>query len=152
MYYTTLFLHSWLRWIVLILMILVIFRSLNGWFGRKDYLASDNKLAVFFIAGMHLQLVIGLLLYFVWSPWGVQLFDAGMGAVMKDSMKRYWAVEHITTMILAVVFAQIGRTRSKKSSTSLAKHKNLAIFTIIALVLILLRVPWGESARLFRGF
>ncbi|MDX2305268.1 MAG: hypothetical protein NW226_20830 [Microscillaceae bacterium] len=149
MYFTTLFIHSWLRWVVLILAIWVIIRSLSAWLGKKDYLASDNRLAIFFIAFMHLQLVIGLILYFVYSPMGLAAFQQGMGSVMKNGAVRYWAVEHIFTMVVAVVLAQIGRTRSKRAVNPIAKHKNLAIFTILALLLILSRIPW-ETARLFR--
>lgn len=152
MYYLSLFIHSWLRWGVLILALIVIFRSLNGWLNRKAYTPGDNLSAVLFISFMHLQLVIGLLLYFVYSPFGQQAFaNNGVGAVMKDGNLRFWAVEHITTMILAVVLAQVGRSRSKKAVEAIKKHKNLAIFTIIALVLVLIRVPWDQTARMFRG-
>lgn len=151
MYDTTLLIHSWLRWVVLLFAIIVIFRSLQGWLGNQAFTSGDNRNATLFIAFMHLQLVIGLVLYFFLSPVGFSAFDAGMGAVMKNKGLRYWAVEHITTMILAVVLAQVGRTRSKRAKSSKRKHQQLAIFTIIAMVLVLSRIPWNESARLFRG-
>ncbi len=151
MYNGTLFIHSWLRWVVLVLAIVVIVRSFMGWFGSKSYTASDNRLAVFFIASMHLQLVLGLILYFIYSPVGLSAFDAGMGAVMKNSALRFWAVEHLVTMILAVVLAQVGRTRAKKAVAALKKHRNMAIFTTISILLVLSRIPWDQAGRMFRG-
>lgn len=149
-YEILLYTHSWLRWAVLILALWVIFRSFSGWFGRKKYLAGDNKAAVFFVASMHLQLVIGLLLYFVFSPI-VQTAFQDFGAAMKNSAVRYWAVEHIFVMVLAVVLVQVGRIISKKSKTDRQKHKQMAVYSLIALVLMLSRIPWNEAGRMFRG-
>lgn len=135
--------HSWLRWIVLILAVVVIFLSFTGWFGNRKYSKLDNALGGAFIGTLHLQLLIGLLLYFVFSPLGVAAFQNGVGAVMKNGALRYWAVEHITTMILAVIVAQIGRTRSKKAKGK-KKFSTAAIFYTIAIILIALRIPWDR--------
>lgn len=151
MYYTLLFIHSWLRWVVLILAIIVIVRSFSGWFGKKSFTKADNKNAIFFVSSMHLQLLIGLILYFVFSEVGYKAFQSGMGSVMKNGAVRYWAVEHITTMILAVVLVQIGRTRSKKAKEAIQKHKNLAIFSLLGILLVLSRIPWDQAERMFRG-
>lgn len=151
MFTSLLFIHSWLRWIVLILAIVVVFKSMVGWFAKRQFTRGDNQTAVFFIAFMHTQLVLGLILYFVYSPLGYAAFDEGMGAVMKNGALRYWAVEHITTMILAVVLAQVGRSISKKAATAVKKHRSLAIFTFLALILMLSRIPWDQAGRMFRG-
>lgn len=149
MYLTLLIIHSWLRWLVLLLAILVIFRSLSGLFGKKPYLSADNKSSLYFTIGMHTQLLLGLLLYFWFSPFTLQAFK-NFGAAMKDGNLRFWAVEHIFAMVLAVVIAQIGRSATKKASTDVKKHRRSAIYTLLALVLILSMIPWKESARLFR--
>lgn len=151
MYYTLLFIHSWLRWVVLILAIIVIVRSFSGWFGKKAFTKADNKNAIFFVSSMHLQLLIGLILYFVYSEVGYKAFQSGMSAVMSNKSLRYWAVEHISTMIIAVVLVQIGRTRSKKAKEAIQKHKNLAIFSLLGIVLVLIRIPWDQAERMFRG-
>ena len=147
-----LFIHSWLRWVVLILAILVIFKSVSGWLGKKSFTSSDKRFSVLLIAFTHTQFLVGLILYFFLSPFGVNLFKQGMGAVMKDSYSRFWAVEHISMMFLGVVFIQLGRSLSKKAKVDWRKHQKLAIFTIIGLLLILSRIPWGEAARMFRTF
>lgn len=149
MYNPLLLIHSWLRWIFLILAIVVIAKSIIGWLGGKDYSKGDNALAASFVGTMHLQLLIGLILYFFLSPITAVAFE-DFGAAMKNAEIRYWAVEHISMMILAVVIAQIGRTKAKKAKESIQKYKTQSIFFIIALVLVLSRIPFNESARLFR--
>lgn len=144
--------HSWTRWLVLILALIVIFKAVSGWLSRKTFEKQDNLLGASFVGSMHLQLLLGLLLYFVFSPMGLKaISELGMGPVMKNAEMRYWAVEHISVMILAVILAQVGRTLSKKASTDVEKHKKSAIFYSLAFVLVLSRIPW-DSLRLFRGF
>lgn len=149
-YQIFLFLHSWIRWFILVLGIVVIIKAFIGWSGNKPYLKGDNGMSAGFIGLLHLNLLIGLILYFFLSPFVQQAFN-DFGAAMKDSYLRFWAVEHIAVNIIAVVVAQIGRTRSKRAASDLAKHKTVAIFYTIALLLILSRIPWGEAERWFRG-
>ena len=149
MYPTFLFVHSWLRWIVLALAVFVIVRSLTGWLTNRPYLKTDNAIAASFIGTMHLQLIIGLVLYIFLSPMTKSAF-LDFGAAMKNADLRYWAVEHIFVMIVAVVVAQIGRIRSKKASGNKKKHRLSFIFYFIALILMLSRIPFDEAARLFR--
>jgi hypothetical protein len=70
---------------------------------------------------------------------------------MKDSQLRYWAVEHIFIMIFSIVIAQFGRIRIKKAHSAINKHRNAAIYFTMAFILILSRIPWDQSIRLFRG-
>jgi len=150
MYTFLIFIHSWLRWILLILGLIVIIRSYIGWFGNKNYLKSDNTLSVVLVSLFHIQLILGLLLYFIYSPIVRSAFqDFGMS--MKDSQLRYWAVEHIFIMLFSIIIAQIGRIRIKKAHSAINKHRNAAIYFTLAFILILSRIPWDQSARLFRG-
>ena len=149
MYETFLFIHSWLRWIVLALAVLVIVKSFLGWQLKTTYGRSDNALSASFVGSLHLQLLIGLVLYFFLSPITTSAFQ-DFGGAMKAASIRYWAVEHIFVMILAVIIAQIGRTRSKKASTNKKKFKTVTIFYLMALLLMLSRIPFNEAGRLFR--
>lgn len=151
MYTFLIFLHSWLRWILLILGLIVIIRSYIGWFGDKSYLRSDNRMSVILVSMFHIQLILGLLLYFVFSPIVRSAFQ-DFGMAMKDSQLRYWAVEHIFIMIFSVVIAQVGRIRIKKAHSAINKHRNAAIYFTLAFILIISRIPWDQSVRLFRGF
>lgn len=150
MYDIVLFLHSWIRWFILILGLVVLIKAYSGWFGHKPYLKGDNGMSAGFMGLLHLNLLLGLLLYFFLSPYVQSAFN-DFGVAMKNSSLRYWAVEHILVMIIAVVVAQVGRIKAKRATTDLAKHKTTAIWYTIAIVLMLSRIPWGEAERLFRG-
>jgi heme A synthase len=151
MYHFVLFLHSWLRWVLLIFLAVVIIRFLYGWIQNKNFNQQDNRSTIFLIVLFHIQLLLGLMLYFILSPLIKGAFH-DFGAAMKDNHLRYWAMEHIFIMVLSVVIAQIGRIKIKKAYSDRAKFRNGVIYFILAMVLIVSRVPWSEAGRMFRGF
>ncbi len=142
MYLTLLYLHSWGRWLVLLAGLWAVARAFSGWQKDRAYLTTDNRSAVFFIGMLHLQLLVGLLLYFVYNPSTAPAFQ-NFGAAMKNRELRFWAVEHFTMMIAAVAVAQVGRIRSKKALSDLRKHSRAFYAFLFALLLILLMIPWG---------
>ncbi|ALJ05836.1 hypothetical protein APS56_12165 [Pseudalgibacter alginicilyticus] len=142
MYNTILTLHSYWAYLVLIILILAVANALLKTFGDKEYEAKDFRIALFALIVSHIQLLIGLLLYFV-SP-RLQVFaELGMGGVMKDAVNRLYLVEHPFINIMAIVLITIGYSKHKKKLTSNAKLKTVAIFYTIALVLFLSRIPWS---------
>ena len=136
--------HSLLRYIILLLLLITIFKSFSGWFGKKQYLSVDKKFALFTLITAHLQLVLGLVLYFI-SP-NVKQGMADMGAAMKDPALRFWTVEHICMMIIAIILITLGYTLAKRGKDDEAKHKRIAIFFLLALIVIFLAIPWPWSA------
>lgn len=133
--------HIVLFVLVFILGINVIARALRGRSNNSLFTESDRKAGLFFMISLHTQLLIGLALYFFLSPiTAAALVD--FGAAMKDPSTRLIAVEHITVNILAIVLATVNNAKNKKAIADAAKHKNALIFTAIALVLILSRIPW----------
>jgi hypothetical protein len=124
-------LHSYNRYLILLALVYVLFRAWSGWMGKKRFEKADNTASVALLGLAHLQLVLGLIQYFVTSA-----YTQG-GLPISDPWVRYFKMEHISGMILAVVFIQLGRTLSKKATTDEAKHKKLAIYTTIAAVLII---------------
>jgi hypothetical protein len=144
MYNGLLITHSYLRYIILILLVVVVIVSLIGVISKKPYTETDNKLGLFLFISTHLQLLVGLILFFV-SP-AVQF----TGAAMKDSTTRYWLVEHNTAMIIAIVLITLARTTSKKMTDSGARHKRMLIFNLIALAIIVLAI--SISGRGFLSF
>lgn len=122
--------HSGLRYIVLLVLVVVIVKSFAGFMGNKPFKPIDNVLSLVLLITTHIQFLLGLILYFV-SP-AVQFNEA----TMKNSELRYWAVEHLIGMVLAVVLITIARSTSKRMTESLAKHKRLAIFNALALLII----------------
>ncbi len=131
MYSTFLILHSLNRYVVLALLIVLVVKSLMGWQGKAAFGPVDNKISLFTLIFTHVQLLLGFIVYFV-SPF--VKFGAGM---MSDKATRYWSVEHITIMLIAIVLITVGRSSSKKLTDGTAKHKRLFVFNAIALFLIL---------------
>jgi hypothetical protein len=114
-----------------LLLLLAIIRAWADWLGKKPYSNGQRKLNLFAMISVHTQLLVGLILYFL-SP-NVQ-FVSGM---MKNNTLRYWTVEHITGMLIAVILITIGHSRSKKAATPEGKHKAIATFYTIAVLIII---------------
>ena len=134
-------LHSLNRFVLLILLLVVIGKSLLGWLNKSPFEKADDKFSLFLFISTHTQLLLGLILYFV-SP--VVIFS---GASMKDAVARYWLVEHVAGMLVAIVLISLGRILSKKLSDSTAKHKRLFIYNMVALLIIM--IIMGQSHRGF---
>lgn len=137
-----LFIHNLLRWVILLLLVLSIFRAYKGWKSRKMFSKSDKQLGLFLMISAHIQFVIGLYQW-AFGPVGLQqIKSSGMAVVMKDSVLRYWAVEHITVMIIAIGLITVGRSITKKSISDTFKFKRSFWMYLLALILILATAPW----------
>ena len=140
--------HNVLRWAVLVAAVAAIGGAWHGVFKQREWVKGDRIRAVAYVATMHLQLLLGLVLY-VQSP----LVRAAMddpGAAMGARELRFFFVEHIFMMILAVIMVQLGSSLSKRAEEDASKHKRAAIFFTIGLVLILAGMPWWRP--LMPGF
>lgn len=143
MYTTLQFIHSYWAYLALVILIIAALNALYGFFAKKEYGPKDFRIALFTLIVIHLQLLIGLFLYFV-SPLGLKsITSSGMSTVMKDSVLRLNAIEHPMIMILVVIFITIGYSKHKKKLVSTPKFKILATFYTVALVLMLSRIPWS---------
>lgn len=142
MYEAILSVHSYWAYLVLLVLIIAVVNALIKTFGDKEYEAKDFRISLFTLIVSHIQLSIGLILYFV-SP-RFELWSELGGGVMSNSLARLYLVEHPLVNILAVALITIGYSKHKKKLTSKAKLKTIAIFYTIALVLFLSRIPWGD--------
>lgn len=145
--------HNIIRWIVLVLGIVLVVRSFLGWFKKWEYQERDKQLTPFFSGVFDLQILIGLILYFT-KGWASVLMNSASD-VMKTTSLRFFAMEHWLLMIVAAVLIHIGSARIKKSSESLKKYKNAAIWFSIAIILTLASIPWPGMAAarpIFRLF
>jgi hypothetical protein len=134
-------LHSWLRWAVVIVGVIAVVKFLGGWLGGKKWQPQDTRLAALFPMLVDIQLLLGLLLYFVVSPITTGALR-NFGAAMSNSVTRYFAVEHVFMMLVALVVAHLGSMLPKKQTDVLAKFRLAAILTLLALVIIFLAIPW----------
>lgn len=135
-------LHSYWAYLVLFVLIIAVVNALIKTFGDKEYTAKDFRISLFTLIVSHIQLLIGLVLYFV-SP-RFDLWSELGGEVMKNSLARLYLVEHPLVNIIAVVLITIGYSKHKKKLTSQFKLKTLAIYYSLALVLFLSRIPWSD--------
>lgn len=131
--------HSGLRWIVLILLIIAVFNSLSK-LKSSNFTSVDKKINLFTLIFFHTQFLLGIILYFVSIK--VQFFDGWM----KDSFFRFYGMEHAVMMLIAFVLITMGYSKSKKAVTPQKKHKAIAVFYTISLILILAAIPWPFRA------
>jgi hypothetical protein len=140
MYYFIQKFHSGWAYLALLVLVVAVVISLIGMFSKKEFTSKDRKIALFALIAIHIQLLVGVILYFV-SPNGLNMIKAvGMGGLTTES--RLLALEHPLINIIAIVLITIGWSKHKKLTTSESKFKTFSIFYGIGLVLILSRIPW----------
>ena len=144
MYTGLLHTHNLFRWLVLIMLVVAIILGFTGWFGKKEWTKRDNLAGLLLTIFVDIQFLVGIVLYAFVSPLTKAAF-ADFGAAMKDTTLRFYAVEHILMMIIAVVLVHVGSAKSKNAIASWKKHRTSAIFYGIALVVILAAIPWNRA-------
>lgn len=132
--------HSYWAYFVLILLLLAVLNAIRGKIAGKEFGANDLRISLFGLIFSHIQLLIGLILYFV-SPWFDQWSALGMG-VMKNAESRLYLVEHPITNIVAIALITMGWSMHKKQSESSKKFLRIALFYGLGLVFLLSRIPW----------
>jgi hypothetical protein len=135
-------LHSYWAYLVLLILIIAVVNSIIKKVGNKEYEAKDFRIALFTLIVSHIQLLLGLILYFV-SPRFSLFSESGMGEIMKNSVDRLYLVEHPLVNIIAIALITIGYSKHKKQLLSSGKFKTISVFYTIALVLFLSRIPWS---------
>ncbi|MFY7668483.1 MAG: hypothetical protein ACOVQG_07050 [Crocinitomicaceae bacterium] len=135
--------HSGLRWVALILLLLAIVNA----FTSKTYEKKHKMINLFAMVTLHTQLLIGLVQYFVTSQ-KVQFIDGWM----KNPLLRFYGMEHILLMIIAIVLVTIGHSKSKKGTTPEEKFKPIKLWYVIGLLLILAAIPWPFRTVLGGGW
>jgi hypothetical protein len=126
------------------MMIIAAVNALIKHFGKKEYDAKDFRIALFTLIVSHIQLLIGIVLWFAADYFG----ESTMKDVMGNAALRSNAVEHPLTMMVAVALITIGYSKHKKKLTSAGKLKPLAIFYTIALALVIIKLPWSQWLNL----
>ena len=133
--------HSYWAFFVLFILVAVIVNAFIGRYMGKEFSTKDLRISLFGLIFSHIQLLIGLILYFV-SPWFDQWAAIGMG-VMKDAQARLYLVEHPITNILAIVLITMGWSIHKRQSESSKKFLRIILFYSLGLLLLLSGIPWS---------
>lgn len=139
MYTTVLALHSWVRWIALVAAVGTTLAAVRGKVAGPGSLA--DRWGMVAMMALDIQLLLGLVLYFVISP-NTKAILENVGAAMKDPALRFWAVEHTATMFAAIALAHVGRVLARKAATPEVKRTRLLICFGLATLLIILGMPW----------
>ncbi|NOR76572.1 MAG: hypothetical protein GQ525_15630 [Draconibacterium sp.] len=144
MYTVLLHTHNMFRWLVLIAIILAITFAFMGWFAKRNWTKKDNLTGLFLTIFMDIQFVGGIILYAFISPI-TKIAFADFGTAMKNADIRFYAVEHILMMVIALIIIHIGRAKSKKATVPWQKHRKAAIYYTIGLLFILAAIPWDRA-------
>jgi uncharacterized membrane protein len=139
MYTTVLLLHSWIRWIALVACVGVTLAAIRGKVAGEKSVADRWGLAA--MMALDLQMLLGLVLYLGLSP-NMQEILNHFGESMKRADTRFWAVEHVAAMFLAIVLSHVGRVLARKAATTDIKRRRLLACFGIATLLILIGMPW----------
>lgn len=129
--------HSGLRWIAIFLLIFAIIKFFSGKAGNKTFSPRDKKTALFSMIVLHLQLVIGLALYFMGNFPGL-MKERGMG----DTYARFYGMEHILMMVIAIALITFGYSSAKRMSMDTKKFSRLSYTYLIGFILIMAAIPW----------
>ena len=141
MHTALLFAHSWVRWILLIVVAFVMVRSLIGLLNQSSYKSLDKTLAQVFFWILNIQFILGIILYAGVSP-VTQAAFSDMGAAMKESAIRFYVAEHLVTALLAIGAGHFGIARAKRMEADKQKHLFMFIGSALCLALILAVIPW----------
>jgi hypothetical protein len=147
-YYILLVSHSAFRWLVLISIVVSIVRGFIGWKQNKPFTRTDNFIRHTTATVAHIQLLIGLSLYFI-SPL-IKYFLSNFSTAVHERQIRFFGMEHSLMMLVGVTVLTIGSAKAKRRKTDTEKHKTVAIWYTVALLIILSSIPWAFSPLVSR--
>ncbi len=129
--------HSGWAYLTLLILVVAVLNAVVGLVSKKEFVTKDRKIALFALIATHIQILVGIVLYFV-SPLGLASFGQ-----MSDKALRLTSLEHPLINIIAVVLITIGWSKHKKLESSESKFKTFSIYYSLGLLLILSRIPWS---------
>ncbi|MFN7116425.1 MAG: hypothetical protein ACK4TA_06460 [Saprospiraceae bacterium] len=135
--------HSWLRWLLLISLLLALITAWQGWRSGRSYHKTDNLARLFTTIFAHTQLLVGFILYFV-SP-VVKIFLSDTKQAINDLQLTFFGILHLALMLIAVIIITVGSSLSKKATTDQQRFRTIFIYFLAALIIIFIAVPWPFS-------
>lgn len=140
-------LHNFMRWFIIVFALWTIVKSMSGMGGSKAFTKADKRPAMLLMITADIQLLLGLILY-VGKGWFTVLTNGGF---MKLAAQRFWAMEHMFGMLIAIILIHIGYAAVKKDIPDASKFKKVFWFTLIAFIIILATIPWPFREAVGRG-
>jgi hypothetical protein len=133
--------HGYWRWVVLATAIAVFIRAVAGFMSRRPWTPADDRASRAFGSALDLQVMIGLVLYFGFSPFWPATYRT-FAETMRGDVARFFGVEHGTAMLLAATAAYVGRVRAKRAIDSRRRHRIILIAMVVFFALALWAIPW----------
>lgn len=141
MYEILLFMHSWLRWLLVLTVAALFIRGIFALMQSSAYVRIDELLAKLLFHALNIQLVLGLLLYAVFSPIArAALSDIGLA--MQNSTLRFFVIEHQFAALIAIALGHVAVAKSKRAADDRAKHRAMCKWGGLCLLLIVIAIPW----------
>jgi hypothetical protein len=137
--------HSWLRWVALLLGALAVVRAVAGRTSGRPWSAADGAAGRWYTRALDVQALVGLLLYFGFSPY-LTVAGQDLGRAMATPAIRFWLVEHLTVMLVALALAHVGAVRIRTAATDAARFGRAALFFGLSLAAVVLASPWPGLA------
>ncbi len=150
MYATVLALHSLTRWLVAASLLFALFLSYRGWLRHKPFTRFDNRVRHITATIAHVQLLLGLWLYFI-SPL-ISYFLHNYKTALKERSIRFFGMEHAAMMLVAIIIITIGSAVAKRKKTDEQKFKTMALWFTTAFILIIVNIPWKFSPMASRPY
>jgi hypothetical protein len=150
MYPIILALHSLVRWLVLISLLFSLYKSYYGWSTGKSYTRFDYLVRYWTVFIAHTQLILGLWLYFI-SPI-IHYFLHNFKDAVDMREYRFFGMEHSVIMLTAMVLITIGSAKAKRKQSDREKHKTVAVWFTVGLLIILIAIPWRFSPIVSRPY
>ena len=133
--------HSYWQWVVLVTAAITLARAMAGAFGARDWTNADQRAARVFISAVDVQLLIGIVLYFGFSPFWTATYES-FSETMREQGARFFGVEHQAAMLMATAVAHIGWVRAKRAAPGLARHRIMRTTLLVFLAFVLWAIPW----------
>lgn len=150
MYSSLLLLHSLFRWLVVASLLIGISKSIIGLISQRKFSPIDNSIRHWTATIAHIQLAIGITVYFV-SPI-IDNFLHNYGEAVQIREIRFFGMEHSVMMLSAITLITIGSIKAKRKTTDVDKFKTMTIWFSLAFLIILLMIPWSFSPLASRPY
>jgi hypothetical protein len=145
MYAVILVIHNIIRWVVLGTGLFAVGNAIVGRLRNKKWTEAHKRLGLIFTISVYLQILLGTLLYLVFSDWGIKaILNNGISYVMSQAEYRFFSVEHIMVMFLGFLFAHLGSVLPKKIEEPSKKLNRTALWYGLALIMFLAGTPWSR--------
>lgn len=141
MYPVILQIHQYLSWLVLLTALYALFRAFRGILFKKQWFSADRRAGLYLTIVIDLQVLAGILLYGWFSPVTKGVFT-DFASVMAEPSRRFYSMEHITMMLIALLAVHIGRSRARKAQFASRKHRLSAVWFTLAVIMVLAGIPW----------